>query len=70
MPVRAALVAALIVERPTCRSCIEAKSSLSPTDFETTLVAIRGALRVHEAVERCRACGESKSVLSLDRPGG
>lgn len=44
--------------------------SLSPTDFETTLVAIRGALRVHEAVERCRACGESKSVLSLDRPGG
>ena len=60
---------ALIVERPLCEPCIEMKSGLSPMDFEATLATIRGALRIHEADERCRACGESKRVLSLDRPG-
>jgi hypothetical protein len=68
MPERAALVTALIVERPMCEACILLKSGLSARDLAETLTVVRAALRVHEGTDRCRACGEAKRVLSLDRP--
>ena len=65
---RAAMVAVLILDRPTCEDCIATKSGLAPSDLETTLSAIVTALQIHDTVGRCRVCGETKRVLSLDRP--
>jgi hypothetical protein len=71
MPGRAAvLVIALIVDRPMCVDCIALKSGVAGTaEVESTLATIRESLQIHEAYERCRACGETKRVLSLNRPG-
>ena len=58
MPVRAALVTALIVERPMCEACIlnETMPVAAPRFRSMSLSAAAGA------------CGETKRVLSLDRP--
>jgi hypothetical protein len=68
MPARAALVTALILDRPTCEACILAKSGLNRADFDETMKVVRDALLVHDEPGRCRACGEITRVLSLDRP--
>jgi hypothetical protein len=68
MPERAALVTALIVERPTCEDCILSKTGLARPDFDAAMRAVRAALRIHDQVDRCRACGALAPVLSLDRP--
>jgi hypothetical protein len=68
MPDRAPLVTALILERPMCEACIGEKSGLSPAAFDATLSAIRVALKIHDLIGRCRACGETDRVLSLERP--
>jgi hypothetical protein len=70
MPDFAALVTALILDRPLCDDCLASKSGLGPVELEATLAAIRPVLKLHEGEGRCRACGESAPVLSLERPRG
>ena len=40
MPERAALIAALIVERPLCLECIEAKTGMDRSETDAYLVKI------------------------------
>jgi hypothetical protein len=69
MPERAAtLVTALILDRPTCLDCIAQKTGLPMTEIGATLFRVRAFLRVHEEEGRCRACGETKRVVSISRP--
>ena len=68
MPDRAAIITALILDRPLCEECLASKSGLSPSSIDETLTIVRTALKLHETEGRCRACGESKHVLFLDRP--
>ena len=69
MPQRSALVTALIVERPMCVPCIAAKSGLGVADVTATLAAVGAGLRLHDATGRCRECGRTAAVMSLERPG-
>ena len=58
MPERSALVTALILERPTCLSCIGERSGLPIDGVDTVLTVIARVLQVNadrEAV--CRHCG-------------
>ena len=69
MPERTAtLVTALILERPTCLDCLADKTGLPLTEIGATLFRVRAFLQVHEEEGRCRACGETKRVVSLLRP--
>ena len=68
MPDRAAIVTALILERPLCDECLASKSCLSPSSIEETLSVVRTALKLTEEHGRCRACGARTTVLSLERP--
>lgn len=68
MPDRAALIVALILERPMCLDCIASKSGLGAADVDTTMATVRAALQLHVAQDRCRACGATTSVFSFDRP--
>jgi hypothetical protein len=65
---RAALITALILERPLCIRCIQEKSGLRPPSLRTTLSNIRTVLRVRREHGRCRACGIVTSIVSLHRP--
>ena len=66
MPERAAtLVTALILERPTCLDCLADKTDLPLTEIGATLFRVRALLRLREEEGRCRACGETKRVISL-----
>jgi hypothetical protein len=65
---RAALVTALIVDRPTCVDCMAKKSSLSASALGATLRTVQTALVLHSAVDRCRECGTVTAVFSIDRP--
>ena len=67
-PKRAALVTALILERPMCLDCVVAQSRLGPSDLDATMAAVATTLRLRHITGRCRACGTVTSVLSLDRP--
>ena len=70
MPERAALVTAIILERPTCLTCLSQKTGLSVAEIRATLVRIQVALalQVHRGQERCRACGTTVDVISIARP--
>jgi hypothetical protein len=68
VPGRAALVTALILDRPLCEPGLASKSRLSPAALEETLTNVRTALKLHETEGRCRDCGETTRVLSLERP--
>jgi hypothetical protein len=66
---RAALITLLIVDRPLCLDCVAKRANLSVPRVEEYLDIIRRSLTVyHEAYDRCRACGNSAKVVSLDRP--
>ena len=59
MPERSALVTALILERPTCLSCISNRAGLALDAVDTVLTVIARVLQLNadrEAV--CRHCGE------------
>ena len=69
MPVRAALVMALITERPLCMACISERA-LAPVDEVSALFQ-----RIEEdrpvqriAPERCHACGIVNAVFFVKRP--
>jgi hypothetical protein len=67
MPRHAAVVAVLILERPMCLDCITAKSGLSTAEVEEYLEQIGLGLEVTVEEDRCRACGEPRTVFSLTR---
>jgi hypothetical protein len=68
MQERAALVTAIILERPTCMTCLSQKTGLSVADVDATLLRIQGALRVYRVPGQCRACGATLEVISIARP--
>jgi len=62
MPEKGALLAVLIVERPLCVACISEKSAIPSDEIEPLLARIATRIAMTSAVERCRACGETKKV--------
>lgn len=68
MPDYPTILTALILDRPMCEVCLTDKSGLRSADVARFLGLIRTALKLHEAVGRCRTCGASTRVLSLYRP--
>ena len=61
------LLTDLILERSMCEVCLASKAGLSGSSLRTVLIRIRTIFQLHDGVGRCRECGESKHVLSLDR---
>jgi hypothetical protein len=70
MPDRAALITALILDRPTCLPCIAEKSLVTEERAATGLAAIASALVLHQHTGRCVVCGETTAVHSVGRPPG
>ena len=68
MPDHAALVTALILDRPTCIRCIAIKSSMTAATLDTTIGIIERVLVLHRSTDRCRVCGVSDTVFYVDRP--
>jgi hypothetical protein len=68
MPDRAALVTALIVERPMCVDCMAEKSGLGASVLAATLRKVQTVIVLHSVVDRCRECGTVTAVFSTDRP--
>ena len=68
MPDRAALITALILERPTCEPCIVERSWFTPAEVETTLTTIQTIVKVSRDTGRCRVCGATDNVVSVERP--
>jgi hypothetical protein len=69
MPERAALIAVLILERPTCLPCIAIKAGLGVLDVQAYFDRIGRALAVRrDRAGRCRACGSVCEVFSFSRP--
>ena len=69
MPEKAALIAVLIMERPLCISCLEAKSGLDRHEIEAYLARIRRVVKVRRSTgDRCRACGIIGPVYWLIQP--
>jgi hypothetical protein len=63
MPEKGALLAVLIIERPLCVDCIAEKSSIAAEqEVEPLLARIATRIAITSAVDRCRACGETKKV--------
>ena len=62
---RAALIAALIMERPLCVSCISSKTGLTHGEVESYLTRIEGVVAVKQALDRCRTCGSLGPVFAL-----
>jgi hypothetical protein len=67
MPDHTAIVTALILDRPTCLRCIATKANMTLTELDTTIGIINRVLVLHRTTDRCRACGETDTVLSVDR---
>jgi hypothetical protein len=64
---RAAVIAAMLMDRPMCLDCISAKSGLSTTKADRYLTSIGISLRLRRSTDRCRACGIVGIVFSLHR---
>jgi hypothetical protein len=68
VPQTAALITALILERPMCFACIAAKAGTSETGVEATLATIAPLLEIYRDRDgQCRACGNVDLVVSLLR---
>jgi hypothetical protein len=68
VPDHVAIVTALILDRPTCLRCIAIKAQITPMKLDTTIEIIDRVLVLHRTTDRCRACGVTDTVLSVDRP--
>jgi hypothetical protein len=69
MPERLAVIAALIVNRPLCLSCIAPRANEPSTaDLEQKIDRIAGILTVHRALDRCQACGLRTMVVWIEQP--
>jgi hypothetical protein len=65
------LIAAIIVERPTCLSCVATKAGTTELKTLRTLERMQTIVRMAiQRGERCRACGSTVGpVYSMARPG-
>jgi hypothetical protein len=69
MPERAAMVTALIMDRPLCLSCIALRASLDEVDANAILDKIDHVLTLQRvSLGRCRACGLMQAVFSVQQP--
>ena len=69
MPEKAALITALVLERPLCMPCLTERAGIAATDVEATLARIRRVLNVERDPQgRCRVCGTVGLVVSLSIP--
>jgi len=62
MPEKGALLAVLIIERPLCVDCVAEKPAIRADEIEPLLARIATRIAITSAVDRCRACGETKKV--------
>jgi hypothetical protein len=68
MPQYAAMIAVLLLERPTCLDCAASKSGLTLTQVDHYLTIIGTSLEVLRLEnERCRICGNVGPVCSIGR---
>jgi hypothetical protein len=70
MPQTAAILTALILDRPMCSECIAMRTPLRGAEqVQKALTELGQVLKVHrERSDRCRACGEHRPVFSVERP--
>ena len=69
MPETAAMITALIMERPMCLDCIAGKTSTSLNDVEAAFLHIGRVLHLQRFTsERCRACGTIGLAFAVTRP--
>src|SRR5262245_11361584 len=68
IPERAALITALILDRPVCMACLRAQTGFTATLVEATLTRIQKALAVERDEARCHVCGTNGRVHSVQRP--
>jgi hypothetical protein len=68
MPDRAALITALMLDRPMCLPCIAEKALVSVERAESVLEAIATALVLRRETGRCVTCGATTAVHSVGRP--
>ncbi len=64
----AALITALILDRPLCVACIAAKSLVRPEQVIEVFEVISTALVLRTETDRCLACGTTTIVYSIARP--
>ena len=63
------VLAALILERPMCTSCIASKAGEpSGLALEAALGRVGLVFDLHRGQGHCRACGMTTIVLSINRP--
>ena len=68
MPAKSALIAVLLVERPTCLHCISTKAAVSTAEADRYLREIASSLDLRRhASDRCRTCGNTGPVYWLRR---
>ena len=65
---RAALITALILERPLCLNCIADKSLVTVERATQVLETIETALVLARETARCTACGTTTAVYAVGRP--
>jgi len=64
----AAVIAVLLLERPTCLDCIAMKAGLTLTEVNSYLATMTKTLDlVRQDDERCRVCGNIGHAFSLAR---
>jgi hypothetical protein len=69
MPERAAMVTALIMDRPLCLSCVALRASMDEVDAQAVLDKIEHVLTLRRVSPgRCRACGLMQMVFSVEQP--
>jgi len=69
MPETAAIVTALIIERPLCVECVMTKASIGAADLDAALSRIEAVLElIRNERDRCRTCGRVGGTVSLVRP--
>lgn len=65
---RAALITALILERPLCLPCIADKSLMTIERATKVLETIETALVLRRQTAACAACGTVTAVYAVGRP--
>jgi GTP-sensing pleiotropic transcriptional regulator CodY len=68
MSAQAALITALIVDRPLCLSCIADKSGVTVERVSEALHAIGSALVLTSRNDHCTACGTTTTAYAVARP--
>jgi len=69
VPAVAALISALIMERPLCVDCIALRAQVGVDVLIAYLAKIEAAVTVRRGVDdRCRTCGAVGRTYSIARP--